>query len=195
MTNYYLLSAKSLAGEIQSESADSIAKPLSCVILSVCALEAFINHVSFFLNETIAFSKTKLHSTPPEIVANVLEFQRRTELTQKWDILGKELCDESWPPPDSLWTNFRNLVYVRNELVHFKSGDYEQVDPMPKQPHHVMQYVPHSVETRNIPHSWPDRLLTASYANHCINVAESMIEYFKKSYRKARLATAGNDPI
>ncbi len=194
MANYHLSSAKILAEEIRSEPNDSIVKPLSCVILSVCALEAFINHVSFFINEVMAFSDAKFtYAFPSEITTNVLEFQRRTELTQKWDILGKELCGEGWPPPDSLWTDFRNLIYVRNELVHFKSGEYEQVDPMPKQPHDVMIHVPNSVETRKIPHSWPARLLTASYATHCINVAESMIEYFKKSYREARLLAAKNN--
>jgi uncharacterized protein YecA (UPF0149 family) len=189
MANYHMSAARILAEEAQTEDKDSTAKPLSCVILSVCALEAFINHVSYSLFEMRAFPESKLHSIPSEIARDVMEFQRRTELTQKWAILGTALCGDGWPPPDTLWNNFKNLIYVRNELVHFKSGEYEQVDLMPKEPHDVMKHVPSNVETRKIPSSWPGRLLTAAYASHCVVVAESMIQYFKTSYREARIST------
>lgn len=189
MANHHLSAARTLAEEAQAEATDSMAKPLSCVILSVCSLEAFINHVCFFLHQMQAFPESKLHIIPFEVATDAMEFQRRTELTQKWALLGKALCGDHWPPPDSLWNDFRDLIYVRNELVHFKSASYEQVNPIPKEPHEVMKHVPSTVQTRTIPSSWPRRLLTPAYAKHCVLVAESMITYFKTSYRDARIIT------
>lgn len=186
MANHYLISAAILADEAKSEP-DSITKPLSCVTLSVCALEAFINQVAFFLNEVQTFPEAKLHVIPPEIKGDVLEFQRHTELTQKWEILGRALCRYSWPPQASLWTDFKNLIYIRNELVHFKAAEYEQVVPPLKKPHDIIQRLPKTVETRDIPHSWPARVLTPSFADWCVNVAKFMIQYFRESYWRERI--------
>ncbi|MGB5745951.1 MAG: hypothetical protein WBM69_03150, partial [Desulfobacterales bacterium] len=140
MANHHLLSSEILANESESEP-DSMSKPLSCVILSVCALEAFINQVAFFLHEIKDFYESKFHYVPVEVSEDVMKFQRHTELTLKWDILGKALCGDFWIPPASLWSDFRNLVYIRNELVHFKAADYEQVVPIPKTPHEIIRRV------------------------------------------------------
>lgn len=191
MANYYLSSAKALADESNSDS-DSSTKPLACVSLSVCALEAFINQVAFFLHETQTFSGSKRHSIPPELSGDVMDFQRHTKLEDKWDILGKVLCGDCWPPPKSLWIEFQNIVYIRNELIHFKVADYEQVVPPPKKPYDIMRRVPESVKTRKIPHGWPARLLTPSFANWYVNVVESMIGYFRRSYGQSRLSGANN---
>jgi tetratricopeptide (TPR) repeat protein len=187
MANHHLISATILADEAKSEP-DSITKPLSCLILSVCALEAFINQVTFFLNEVQNFPESKLHVIPTEIMGDVQEFQRRTELTQKWDILGRALCGESWPPQASLWPDFKSLIYIRNELVHFKAAEYEQVVPPLRKPHDIIQHLPKTVEIRDIPHGWPARVLTPSFADWCVNVAESMIQYFRESYWRERVS-------
>lgn len=186
MANHHLISAEILAGEAHSEP-DSITKPLSCLILCVCALEAFINQVAYFLNEIKSFPESKLYEIPQELSEDAMAFQRHTELTVKWNILGDALCGEFWPPPTDLWNDFRNLIYVRNELIHFKVGDYEQVVPPPKKPHMIMQKIPSSVETRAIPHAWPSRLLTPSFAKWCIDITESMIHFFKNGYNNNRL--------
>lgn len=187
MANNHLIAARALADEASAEP-DSTIKPLSCIILSVCALEAFVNQVAFSLYEVKDFYESKLHAIPPELSEDALEFQRHTELTVKWNILGKALCGDYWPPVQSLMTDFRNLIYIRNELTHFKASDYEQVVPPQKIPNDIMRRVPESVEIRNVPHAWPFRILTPSFASWCVNVAESMIDYFKESYRKARLS-------
>lgn len=186
MANQYLTATRALADEAIAEP-ESMTKPLSCIILSVCALEAFINQVAFFLHEIKDFYESKLHTIPPELSEDALEFQRHTELTVKWDILGKALCGDYWPPPQSLMTDFRNMIYIRNELTHFKASDYEQVVPSPKIPNDVMRRVPESVEIRNVLRAWPFRLLTPSFASWCVNIAQSMIDYFRQSYRQARL--------
>ena len=85
-----------------------------------------------------------------------------------------------------LLKNFKNLIYIRNELVHFKVADYEQVVPLPKKPHEITKRIPATVEIRKIPHSWPSRVLTASLADWCVDVSEKMIDYFKQGYLQNR---------
>jgi hypothetical protein len=116
----------------------------------------------------------------------VLEFQRRTRLEEKWNILGKALCGSNWPPPKNLWAEVQTLIYIRNELVHFKAEDYEQVVPPPRTPHDVMRRIPAEVQTRQVPHGWPMRLLTPSFAEWCVSVTEKIIDYFKQSYSTNR---------
>lgn len=186
MANHHLIAASNLAKGSVNEP-DSVTQPLACVILSACALEAFINQVSFFLNEVLNFHEGKLHQVPPELSANVMDFQRNTRLEDKWDIVGKALCGDNWPPQSNLWTDFKNLIYIRNELVHFKVADYEQVVPLPQKPHEIMKRIPPTVETRKIPHGWPARLLTPSFATWSVGVAESMIDHFKQGYANWRI--------
>ena len=190
MANLHLISAKALAKDAKSDP-DSPQKPLACVILSACALEAFINQVAYFLNETANFPESRFHAIPPELSSNVLDFQRNTRLVDKWDILGKTLCGANWPPPKDLWNSFQDLIYVRNELVHFKAAEYEQVVPPPKKPPEIMKHIPASVEIRKIPHSWPIRALTASFADSCVDVTEKMIAYFKQKYAQNRISMTG----
>ena len=190
MANHHIISARILANEAQPEK-DSVTKPLACVILSACALESFINQVAFFLNEVQAFPESSLHIIPPELSEDVTEFQRHTELTLKWDIIGKALGGNLWPPPNTLWSDFRNLIYIRNELVHFKIADYEKVVPPPKKVHEIFNKIPASVETRSIPHAWPVRILTPSFAEWCVDTAESMIDYLRQSYSQNRISNTG----
>ena len=186
MASHYLTATRILADEANAEP-DSTTKPLSCIILSVCALEAFINQVAFFLYEIKDFYESKLHTIPPELSEDTLKFQRQTELTAKWDIIGKALCGDYWPPSQSIMSDFKNVIYIRNELIHFKASNYEQVIPPPKIPNDIMRRVPESVEIRDIPRAWPFQILTPSFACWCVNIAQSMIDYFKQSYRQARL--------
>jgi tetratricopeptide (TPR) repeat protein len=185
MANHHLLSAKALADEAKSEP-DSPTKPLACAILSACALEAYINQVAFFLDEIRGFPEARLHFIPTELSSGALEFQRNTRLEDKWNVLGQALCRGNWPPPNNLWTDVQSLIYIRNELVHFKAADYEQVVPPPRAPHEVMRRVPAEVQTRQIPHGWPMRLLTPSFAEWCVSVTEKIIDYFKQSYSANR---------
>lgn len=192
MANHHLCAASALARESVAEP-DAVTKPLSCVILATCALEAFINQVAFFLHDINNYPESELHSIPRELSAGALEFQRRTELTVKWEILGKSLCGNLWPPPPPLWSDVQNLVFIRNELVHFKASDYEQVVPMPKNLHAVLLRVPTSVEVRDTPHSWPARLLTPAFAQWSVTVAESAISYFRQGYSRTR-KSRGTEP-
>ena len=133
MANRFLVSQEPCPRNRKLEP-DSVVKPLSILMLSACALESFINQVCFFLSEVNSFPEARLHHIPPELANDPLSFQRNTELTKKWDILGNALCGKCWPPASSAWDEFRNVIYIRNELVHFKVSEFMLVVPEPKTP-------------------------------------------------------------
>ncbi len=192
MAGLHLASARELAEEAK-DLPDSVTKPLSCILLSVCAAEAFINQVAFFLHEIQTFPENHLHQVPPELSPDAITFQRSMELTQKWEILGMALCGSYWPPKSNLWTQFRNIIYLRNELVHFKVADYEQVVPSPKETHEILKRIPLKVKTRQIPHAWPMRVLTPDVAHWCITIVEQMISLLRDGYARNRRETG--DPL
>ncbi len=191
MANIYLLSAKEILEGIKSDK-DSIHNPLSCLLLSVSALEAYINQVAYFLDDVKNYPESNLHSFPEEFGEGVFEFQRNTELTNKWQILGKCICEEMWSPTQKLWDDFKSLISIRNEFVHFKLYEYEQVIPAPKTTHPILKKLPREVEIREVFHSWPIRVLTPSLAEWSVNTADKMIKYFKKQYEQKRIKAHNN---
>ena len=94
-----------------NSSPDAIEHPLAAVIMSVCAAEAFINQVAFFVSEVSKTAKLNLGSLPPPLPLDPFEFQRKTELTLKWDLLGTCLCGPLWPPTPKLIHDFKTLVH------------------------------------------------------------------------------------
>lgn len=188
MANQHLGCAESLANELEKE--DDLAKCISCLILCACALEAFINQVAYFVYDT-KYSEEGNHLTiPEELEAGVMEFERHTELILKWNLLGKCVCGKYWDERAKIISDFKDLIFVRNELVHFKSVEFEQLIPAPKEVPEVIKRLKGKIEFREIkglPLSWPRKIMTPSLANWSIKTADSLIEYFKDSYNKNRL--------
>jgi tetratricopeptide (TPR) repeat protein len=185
IANVHLSSASALADEAAAE-VDSIAKPTACLMLSASALEAFINQVAFWLEDISKSPDGAVLNIPTELQNDTLSFQRRTSFGEKWRIVGNALVPGMWPPPEPLWSNFQFLVNVRNEMVHFKSFQYEQIVPKPKENHPILRRLPSGIELRNIPRSWPNRLLTPSFATWCVKTAEQTIKFFKQQYQASR---------
>jgi hypothetical protein len=148
--------------------------------MAVSATEAFINQVAYFVGEHNRLSSEKIEGLAA-LDTDIGEFERKTELTEKWRMLGSALSGGEWPDP-ALWQEFRQLVRIRNELVHFKTVDYEQVVPPPKSPHEMLRGLPSAVELRDTPHSWPYRLLTPSLARWSVSVSERMIQSLRLAY-------------
>ena len=186
MSNIYLMSAKNILKNIESD-AESIYNPFSCLILSVSALEAYINQVAYFLDDIKNSQESHLHNLPSEFDNGVYEFQRNTELTMKWTILGNCICEELWTPSQTIWNNFKNLIAIRNEFIHFKLSEYEQIIPAPIEINKIIRKLPSSVKTRDVFHSWPFKILTPSFAKWSVEAAEEIIIYFKKQYELKRL--------
>ncbi|MGC9986495.1 MAG: ATP-binding protein [Polyangia bacterium] len=154
--------------------------PLASAVMAVSATEAFINQVAYFVGEHNRLSSEKIEGLAA-LDTDIGEFERKTELTEKWRMLGSALSGGEWPDP-ALWQEFRQLVRIRNELVHFKTVDYEQVVPPPKSPHEMLRGLPSAVELRDTPHSWPYRLLTPSLARWSVSVSERMIQSLRLAY-------------
>jgi tetratricopeptide (TPR) repeat protein len=185
MANVHLMAARGLAAEAALEP-DSIAKPVACLLLSMCSLEAFINQVAFWLNHVSKLPDGRHITIPPEVVSDHVSFQRNVSFSEKWEIIGGALLPGQWPPPKALFQSFEFLVAVRNETVHFKSNEHEQIVPKPKTPFGIMGRLPDGIETRNIPRSWPNRLFTPSFAKWAVATAEEIEKHFKDGYRKSR---------
>jgi tetratricopeptide (TPR) repeat protein len=178
------LTAARRAAEAASEDTTSYEWPLSALVMAVCSLEAFINQVAFFLTEVSRTEDLGLGMTPSEIVDDPFAFQRGTELTEKWLVIGKFLCGASWPPP--FWSDFTNLVSVRNEFVHFKLSNYEQIIPPPKKPPQIASRLPAGFKLRGDHHSWPFEILTPELANWAVTTAQNMFRTLRHEYAARR---------
>jgi tetratricopeptide (TPR) repeat protein len=183
--NIHLSAARALASEGHQEP-DGLSKPVGTLILSACALEAFANQVAFFFAQAKAAGASDLPELTAEVEGDIAEFQRRTSLVDKWSILASSMCSAAWPPPGALWDEFLRLVEFRNELVHFKSAEYEQIVPPPTQAHRMVQRLPPSVSPRPIVAGWPSRVLTPELGDWAVGVADRMIRHFRSAYRQTR---------
>jgi tetratricopeptide (TPR) repeat protein len=182
MANHYLKCARELCNK--KDAPDDIHDPLMTVIMSVCALEAFINQVSYFLVDFQQSGRSWLSKLPSELESGAVEFQRDTNLITKWELLGKLLCGSQWPIRS--WQDAKTMISIRNELVHFKSAQYEQVLPTPRLDVDIMRQIPKEIQLRAATRAWPHRLLNPSFANWALTCAESTIELFKDAYLKSR---------
>jgi uncharacterized protein YchJ len=177
MANIHLNAAETLA-RAALEHEDAINEPIACVMLAVSALEAFINSTIYFASEAV---KERSIVLPPELLADAFLYQRRTELSQKWDALGNALCG-TWPPPAPQWDNFKKLIQLRNELVHYKAEGFTRVVPIEEHPPEPLRDLPSEVVLREIPTSWPVRLLTPTFAQWSVTVAKGLMRHFRAHY-------------
>ena len=187
MANHYLTCTEDLS-KSAAANPDSITQPLSSVIMSTCALEAFINQVAFFIMDLKNSSRAPFITLPPELKSGALNFQRSVNLFRKWEIVGTLCCRSKWPIPE--WRNVKILIELRNELVHFKSAEYEQVAPPQRRDVEIMRRIPRDISVRNLQRAWPYRLLTPSLAEWSLHSAQSAIVGFKGAYKENRLNLA-----
>ncbi|MGE5410028.1 MAG: tetratricopeptide repeat protein [Clostridiales bacterium] len=186
MANLHLISAKKMAEASQTET-EEISYPLSTIILSVCHLEAFINQLSFFLYENQNHPEIKKMVMPQEFKdKSIILFQKTTQLENKWIIISDCLLGKGWLDTQSVWREIKDLIFIRNELVHFKSDGYEQVVPPSTLQHSIYKKIPQNVEIRNVPHSWPMKLLSPSLAKWAVEISEYITDKFKDTYSLKR---------
>lgn len=183
--NIHLAAARALAAESKLDP-DGVTNPVGALILSVCAVEAFANQTAFFFKEAKSSDDCVLPPLPPELMGDVLEFQRKTSMSEKWKLLGTVMCRNLWPPNPALWDDFLWLVELRNELVHFKSAEYERIVPPPRRPHRMIERLAPSACVRPIAASWPERVLTPALAEWAVSTADQMMKSFRAAYALAR---------
>lgn len=182
MANIHLISAK----EILKNSKDNdMSSSLSSLILCVCCLEAFINQVSFFIYDNKDHEEVSKLDIPRELIDNgAYLYQRTVPLEKKWfDLANCLVKDDTWLQSSALWNEVKDIIFIRNELVHFKTSGYEQVVPPPKKMESIYSKVPKSIKLNDVPHSWPMKLLNTELANWSIKTVESLITEFKNRYQ------------
>ncbi|WP_219910296.1 tetratricopeptide repeat protein [Vibrio splendidus] len=179
MTNIHLMSARTLCQTITRDT--SLPNVLSAVILSVCSLEAFLNQVSFFLH---SYKEQHPELEIPPLLAEdgPIAYQRKTSMDSKLNELSSCLIGKDWLENSHYWKEIKDLIYIRNELVHFKSSGYEQVIPKPQQRHKIYDKVPNHITIADEPHSWPFKLLNLDLAEWSISTIECFISEFKSDY-------------
>jgi tetratricopeptide (TPR) repeat protein len=192
MTNHHLNSARAMA-KMAHEAPDAFHLPLACALLSVSATEAFINTVIFFAHEEHQRDPSAL-TLPAELVTDPYAYQRNAFLRVKWFAMAEALCGPGWLAGDR-WDAFNRLVDVRNELVHFKALEFETVVPQSPDPHPILKPLPNTVQLRDVPHSWPVRLLTPSFAQWCVDTVDGLISHFKSGYARLRLPSSAESQL
>lgn len=187
VANYHLKAARSMAAAATDAGLARFDEPLAACVLAVCGAEAFINTLCFFVAETATGTSADAASRlgkAAAIVGEPLAYQRGTELTLKWAAIGEALAAPGWIAPGA-WRASTTLVSIRNELVHFKATEFEQVSPAPKHLHEILRRLPPEVELCDVPHSWPARLLSASFARWSVATVDTLIAALKEGYAKA----------
>lgn len=186
MANIHLIAAKEMALASKEEPAGT-SKPLSAIILSVCHLEAFINQLAFFIYDNNKHPEVSCYTLPEELVIKgLLLFQKTTQLETKWSLISNCLLGQNWLDKQTTWKEIKDLIYVRNELVHFKTDSYEQVVPPPLGKEGIYNKIPEAVVLRQAAHSWPIKLLTPSLATWAVDIAEAMTDCLKHAYSASR---------
>lgn len=180
------LRAASEAAETANQKTGTMNHALSALILSACALEAFINQVVFLIVDSSKIDDLGLGAIPPELSSDHFEFQRKTELTEKWKKIGCFLCGSSWPKDKHLWEEFVTLLAIRNEYVHFKADDYETIVPPPKKPQGLLKLLPSSIPRRKEMHSSPFLVLSPEFASWAVDVAKRMMSAVRREYAANR---------
>lgn len=185
LASIHLRSAQD-AMERSQQIPESFEHPLTTLILAACALEAFINQVSFFITEVHSTETLDISEVPPALISDCFAYQRSTGLIEKWADLSKALCGLGWPSDSALWDDFKRLVTMRNEFVHFKLADYEQIVPPPKKSSKSLAMLPPSVAPRDNHHGWAFKLLSPEMATWAVSVAQDMFSGFRSGYATMR---------
>ncbi|ACD22956.1 nucleic acid-binding protein [Clostridium botulinum] len=185
MASIHLLSAKSL---IANSPIDDLMKEtsvaLSVLMLSVSALEAFLNQLIYFLTtipieELPKFVRKKI---PEKLIKDHLAYQRNERFTDKINVIADIFCNGKWSQKiGMLYNDLFKLISIRNELVHFKSVEYIKIIP-PQKESGILKNLSSEVVLRDISNSWPLKLLNDSFARWSIKTIEQTINYIKSSY-------------
>jgi tetratricopeptide (TPR) repeat protein len=188
MSSLNISSAKALLLRYNEskEIIDQVSISLSAVILSVTALEAFINQLIYFLSSIPKSDiETIIHKNiPEELLNDYISYQRNTRFTDKINIIANLFCDDTWNSGlGELYKDLFNIIYIRNELVHFKSVKYVQIIPPSKEDDNILKRINNKkVCLRDVSNSWPLKILTDSFAVWCIDTIEQTINYIKEQY-------------
>ena len=189
MTSIHLVSAKTLIKNFpESNFLEEVSVALSVTMLSVSALESFVNQLAYFFGTVTDLPKYLDGKIPHELLQDVEMYQRNTRLIDKINTIFSIICNGNWDSDQFAdYKKLNKLIAIRNELVHFKSLAYYRV--IPPQTDDILKDLDPTIELRNTTNSWPFKLLTKSFSEWCLCVTENTINYVKDGFQKC----AGKD--
>ncbi|WP_439873455.1 hypothetical protein ACSLGG_15545 [Bacillus mycoides] len=119
---------------------------------------------------------------PENLLMNVADYQRNTRFEDKINTIFNLYTNNRWNNFDKVKNKeLSKLISIRNELVHFKSQKYTKIIPSNNE-EAILKKFPKEITLRDVNNSWPLKLLNASFANWCIGLSESIINFVKESY-------------
>ncbi|WP_042169683.1 SEC-C metal-binding domain-containing protein [Paenibacillus gorillae] len=186
MASLHINSARRLAFSASTgDLFEEVSNCLGAVMISVSALEAFVNQLIYFIstlnkNELPGFI---LNRIPLEISSDHISYQKNERLIDKVSAIGSLFCGDTWPPEKgSLWSNVNKLITIRNELVHSKTLNYIKIIPPEKSMPPFIKNLEASIQLREVANSWPLKILTPSFAQWSVKNTEMLINFIKSQY-------------
>lgn len=184
MTSIHLNSAKvQLENYREGDLINEVSSALSIVMLSLSALEAFLNQLVFFLAHLPANNEFESagFKISEQIKKECMAYQRNVGFSQKINEIANIYTFGKWNQTDYVgYDELMKFIRIRNELVHFKSAEYIQIIPPNKI--EILEGLPNSIELRDVSNAWPFQLLNYSFAKWGIEVVENSINYIKERY-------------
>jgi len=153
---------------------------LDAYIMSVTALEAFINErIATYLQTVSSRIAMKCAESTEKNSKAILEILLEQELVMKYRmipiILWQKYFDESRSP----FQEFKALVHIRNDIIHYKMPFYDKQNEKPKwarklEEKHILLPQPIQPDRR----VWIDEICTLKGAKWSYNTSCRMIKKF-----------------
>ncbi|KQP51149.1 hypothetical protein ASF41_13260 [Methylobacterium sp. Leaf111] len=154
--------------------------PSSTVLQVECALEAFMNSVTYFIRNSR--NKDKIaHLNELFLAKSRNESKKDRSPIVKWNILCKVMLGANCIT-DARMKDFRNFVELRNAIVHFDERNKEQIVPAVNSDHKILGLFKNKVFQREPPRPWVDRLLTYEFAVWSVELGEELIASFRRAW-------------
>ncbi|MBO0421258.1 SEC-C domain-containing protein [Vagococcus fluvialis] len=188
MASMHLSSAKILLSNFTTQNLlEEVSVAISTCLLSVSALEAFMNQLVYFSSSNSSLEMPQfIQQNMISELSDLESYQRNTRFTDKINQMSNLFCNGKWSKKDfSKYDDLFKVISIRNELVHFKSLEYHQVLPE-KSLHRILKNLPNNVVLRDVSNAWTLKLLNKSFAEWCYATVEEAIDYIKITFKEAQ---------
>ncbi|MGW9820261.1 hypothetical protein ACUXK4_002832 [Methylorubrum extorquens] len=155
--------------------------PLATVLQVVCALDAFINAVGFFLARP--GGESWADAVPPYVRKPDRARFEHKPLQMRWSVVGRGMFGPDWEA--ERLKDLGKLTELRNALVHSR-GEAERIVPASEPPTGMLAGLDAVAKLRAAPRPWTDRVLTRDLAGWSISLGEGLIASFRNSWHAER---------
>ncbi|WP_162559843.1 hypothetical protein [Methylobacterium radiodurans] len=151
--------------------------PPATVIQVVCALDAFINAVGFFLARSGGESWGS--AIPPYVRKPDRSRFEHKPLQTRWSVVGQGMFGPQWEA--ERLESLGKLTELRNSLVHSR-GEAERIALPLEPPIGMLVGLDAVAKPWAAPQPWADRIVTPALAEWSIGLGEGLIAAFRNSW-------------